>query len=100
MAAPAGSWRTSRKADHDHRSPNVAAPPRRVLHEAILEAALAELAEVGYATLTMERVAHGPKASKASVYSRWPSRIELVMDVFYHLMPDPAAPAGHRHPAR
>jgi AcrR family transcriptional regulator len=40
----------------------------------------------------MERVAARAKASKASVYSRWPSRIELVMDVFYHLMPDPAAP--------
>jgi AcrR family transcriptional regulator len=63
-----------------------------VLHQAILEAALAELAEVGYANLTMEGVAVRAKASKASVYSRWPSRIELVMDVFYHLMPDAAAP--------
>ncbi len=40
----------------------------------------------------MERVAARARASKASVYSRWPSRIELVMDVFYHLMPDPASP--------
>jgi AcrR family transcriptional regulator len=37
-------------------------------------------------------VAARARASKASVYSRWPSRIELVMDVFYHLMPDPASP--------
>jgi len=74
----------------DHRT-----QPRRrgpALQEAILDAARAELAEVGYANLTMERVAARAKASKASVYSRWPSRIELVMDVFYHLMPDPAAP--------
>src|SRR6187399_1252637 len=74
----------------DHRT-----QPRRrgpALQEAILDAARAELAEVGYANLTMERVAARAKASKASVYSRWPSRIELVMDVFYDLMPDPAAP--------
>lgn len=74
----------------DHRT----LPRRRgrVLHQAILDAALAELAEVGYANLTMERVAVRAKASKASVYGRWPSRIELVMDVFYHLIPDPASP--------
>ena len=75
----------------DHRT----RPRRRgqALQDAILDAALTELAEVGYANLTMERVAARAKASKASVYSRWPSRIELVMDVFYHLMPDPAVPA-------
>jgi AcrR family transcriptional regulator len=74
----------------DHRT-----QPRRrgqALQEAILDAARAELAEVGYPNLTMERVAARAKASKASVYSRWPSRIELVMDVFYDLMPDPASP--------
>ena len=75
----------------DHRT----LPRRRgrVLEEAILEAALAELAEGGYANLTMERVAARARASKASVYSRWPSRIELIMDVFYYLMPDPSSPA-------
>jgi len=74
----------------DHRT----LPRRRgrVLEEAILEAALAELAEGGYANLTMERVAARARASKASVYSRWPSRIELIMDVFYYLMPDPSSP--------
>jgi AcrR family transcriptional regulator len=75
----------------DHRT----RPRRRgqALQDAILDAALTELADVGYANLTMERVAARAKASKASVYSRWPSRIELVMDVFYHLMPDPSVPA-------
>jgi AcrR family transcriptional regulator len=74
----------------DHRT----LPRRRgsVLEEAILDAALAELTEVGYPNLTMERVAIRARASKASVYSRWPSRMELVMDVFYHLMPDPGSP--------
>lgn len=74
----------------DHRT----LPRRRgpVLAEAILEAAIAELTEGGYANLTMERVAIKARASKASVYSRWPTRMELVMDVFYHLMPDPTSP--------
>ena len=74
----------------DHRS----LPRRRgqVLEDAILEAAITELTEVGYANLTMERVAIRARASKASVYSRWPTRLELVMDAFYQLMPDPASP--------
>jgi AcrR family transcriptional regulator len=74
----------------DHRS----LPRRRgqVLEEAILEAAITELTEVGYANLTMERVAIRARASKASVYSRWPTRMELVMDAFYQLMADPASP--------
>jgi AcrR family transcriptional regulator len=74
----------------DHRS----LPRRRgpVLEEAILDAAITELTEVGYANLTMERVAIRARASKASVYSRWPTRMELVMDAFYQLMADPASP--------
>ncbi|MFC0861188.1 TetR/AcrR family transcriptional regulator [Sphaerimonospora cavernae] len=68
--------------------------PRRrgeVLNAAIYEATLEELAEIGYTGLTMERVAERAKASKASLYRRWPSRIELVMDAVYHTLPDPAS---------
>jgi AcrR family transcriptional regulator len=53
---------------------------------------LAELAEVGYARLSVERVAERAGASKASLYRRWPSKVELVMDAVYHLLPDPGAP--------
>ena len=60
-----------------------------VLNSAIFEATLAELAEVGYAKLTMERVAARSGASKASVYRRWPSRMELALDAVHHLAPDP-----------
>ena len=71
----------------DHRT----RPRRRgdVLNGAIFEATLDELAEVGYAKLTMERVAARAGASKASVYRRWPSRMELVLDAVHHLAPDP-----------
>jgi AcrR family transcriptional regulator len=71
----------------DHRT----LPRRRgdVLNSAIFEATLDELAEVGYAKLTMERVAARAGASKASVYRRWSSRMELVLDAVHHLAPDP-----------
>ncbi|MEX5721008.1 TetR/AcrR family transcriptional regulator [Geodermatophilus maliterrae] len=73
----------------DHRT----LPRRRgrALEDAILTATLAELAEVGYAGLTMERVADRASASKASVYRRWPSRIELVLDAVRSTLPDPAS---------
>lgn len=74
----------------DHRR----GPRRRgdALHTAIFAATLAELAEVGYAGLTMERVAERAAASKASVYRRWPSRMELALDAVRSLVPDPDAP--------
>jgi AcrR family transcriptional regulator len=77
-------------ADTDHRK----RPRRRgaALESAILDAVLAELAEVGYARLSVERVAERAGASKASLYRRWPSKVELVMDAVYHLLPDPASP--------
>jgi AcrR family transcriptional regulator len=73
----------------DHRT----RPRRRgdVLNSAIFEATLDELAEVGYAKLTMERVAARAGASKASVYRRWPSRMELALDAVRQLAPDPTS---------
>jgi AcrR family transcriptional regulator len=73
----------------DHRK----LPRRRgeALNEAIFQAVLDELAEVGYARLTMERVAERARAGKASIYRRWPSRVELVMDAVYHVLPDPSS---------
>jgi AcrR family transcriptional regulator len=63
-----------------------------VLEVAILDATLAELADIGYARLSVERVAERAGASKASLYRRWPGKVELVMDAVYHALPDPAAP--------
>jgi AcrR family transcriptional regulator len=73
----------------DHRT----RPRRRgdALNSAIHEATLDELAELGYAKLTIERVALRAGASKASVYRRWPSRMELALDAVHHLAPDPTA---------
>ena len=49
------------------------------LEQAILEAAWAELAEVGYTALTIEAVAKRAGTSKPVIYRRWPSRAHLVI---------------------
>jgi AcrR family transcriptional regulator len=69
----------------DHRK----SPRRRgdALMTAIFEATVAELAENGYAELSMERVASRARASKGSLYRRWPSRAELVGDAMQHQRP-------------
>ncbi|MFE3460035.1 TetR/AcrR family transcriptional regulator [Nocardiopsis aegyptia] len=71
----------------DHRK----RPRRRgdALIAAILHATVEELEERGYAALTMEGVAERARASKASLYRRWPTRAELVMDAVYSVIPDP-----------
>jgi AcrR family transcriptional regulator len=66
--------------------------PRRrgeELHAAIFAATLAELAEVGYSRLAMERVAARAGAGKVSLYRRWPSRAELVVAALRHQAGDP-----------
>jgi AcrR family transcriptional regulator len=62
----------------DHRK----GPRRRgeELESAILAATLAELAETGYAALTMERVAARARTSKTVLYRRWSGRAELVVE--------------------
>ncbi|MGH3769388.1 MAG: TetR/AcrR family transcriptional regulator [Pseudonocardiaceae bacterium] len=69
----------------DHRK----GPRRRgdALYAAIYEATFAELTAVGYAELKMEHVASRARASKGSLYRRWPSRAELVADAVYHTFP-------------
>ncbi len=47
---------------------------------AIREAALEVLASEGYDRLTIELVAQRAGAGKATVYRRWPSKVELVID--------------------
>jgi AcrR family transcriptional regulator len=46
----------------------------------ILDAALEVLAEAGYVGMTMDMVAERAKAGKATVYRRWPSKAELVLE--------------------
>ena len=46
----------------------------------ILEAALGSLVELGYDRLTFDAVAASAKASKATLYRRWPGKVDLVVD--------------------
>ena len=48
--------------------------------QAILEAAIDLLAEVGYEAMSIEGVAVRAKSSKATIYRRWPGKAELVAD--------------------
>jgi AcrR family transcriptional regulator len=55
--------------------------------EAIREAALELLAEVGYDRLTIDAVAERAGAGKATVYRRWGSKGDLVVDALADLEP-------------
>ena len=46
------------------------------LEDAILEAAYAELSEVGYSAFSVEGVAARARTGKASIYRRWPTKQE------------------------
>ena len=48
----------------------------------ILDATVALLASAGYERLTMDAVATAAKASKATLYRRWSTKADLVIDAF------------------
>ncbi len=53
-------------------------------HRKILDAALFEVSEHGYETLSMEAIANRAQVSKATVYRRWGSKAELMLDAMQH----------------
>lgn len=57
------------------------------LLNAIYAAVLDELAESGYAGLSIERVAERARTGKASIYRRWPTRLDLVLETLDHTLP-------------
>lgn len=60
-----------------HRAGSSRGPAREL---AICDAALALLAEVGYDRMSMDAVAARARASKATIYRRWPGKRELVLE--------------------
>lgn len=66
------------------------------LVDAIREAVLAELAAFGYDALSIERVAERARTGKASIYRRWPTKRDLVLDAVDSRLPSwgPAPDTG------
>ncbi|WP_247797779.1 TetR/AcrR family transcriptional regulator [Crossiella sp. S99.2] len=68
--------------------------------DALRKATLEVMAEVGYRALTMDAVAARAKAGKATIYRRWESKLELVIDTCNELVsrsvpePDTGSVAG------
>ena len=52
------------------------------LEDAIHDAVFVELSDVGYAGFTVEAVAARAKTGKASIYRRWGTKQDLVVDAF------------------
>jgi AcrR family transcriptional regulator len=60
-------------------------PRSEEAHQAILDATLASLAELGFSGLTVEGVATRAGVGKATIYRRWPSKLHLVIEAFSQL---------------
>src|SRR4051812_34018764 len=71
----------SRPSSPARRAPSGAATLRPAKTEAIRAAVLDELAEQGYARLSMEAVAKRAGVGKSALYRRWPSKQEMVLAV-------------------
>jgi len=74
------------------RAPGARSTRRRgaALEQAARDAVLMELAEVGYAALTMEQIGRRAGTGKAPLYRRWPTKEELILSALEHLpVPEP-----------
>lgn len=60
-------------------------PRSEEAHQAILDATLELLVEVGFSALTVEGVASRASVGKATIYRRWPSKLPLVVEAFGQL---------------
>ena len=62
----------------------------------ILEAALAELGEVGYGAFTIESVAARAGVGKSTIYRHWPEKLGLIADAFqtFHQQRGPDIASG------
>src|SRR4028119_1819367 len=66
--------------------------PRDPSRDGVIRAAIMRLlADVGYGALTMDAVAAEAGVGKATIYRRWRTKQDLVVDT----IPDPNPPAAH-----
>jgi AcrR family transcriptional regulator len=67
------------------------------LEQAIKDATIAELACGGYGSLTIESVAARAQTGKASIYRRWPTKQQLVVDALDGLLSGPLLSPAELH---
>ena len=82
--------RFNREARRRARGPG--RPRSRRADEAIREAALELLAELGYTGLSMDSLAEHARVSKATIYRRWPSKEEMVASLLDEFVGEVAVP--------
>jgi AcrR family transcriptional regulator len=70
----------STAAFNEGRVPQRGRPRDASRDDALRQAALEVMAEVGYRALTMDAVAARARAGKATIYRRWESKLDLVID--------------------
>jgi AcrR family transcriptional regulator len=76
-------------------APRRGRPRNAQAEQAILQATVALLAEVGFGQLSIEAVAARAGVGKPTIYRRWPSKAELVLDAVDRLAPPfPTADTG------
>ncbi|MEU8705312.1 TetR/AcrR family transcriptional regulator [Streptomyces sp. NPDC048565] len=79
------------------RPPSARPPgrPRAGVHTAVFAATLSTVQELGYARATVERIAAAAGVAKSTVYRRWPSKGELIVDCLLDAFgPAPLVGAG------
>jgi AcrR family transcriptional regulator len=69
----------------NENSSSAGRPRSEEAHQAILNATLELLVEVGFSALTVEGVASRAGVGKATIYRRWPSKLPLVVEAFGQL---------------
>src|SRR5687768_10063074 len=75
-----GGMAVSTAAFNEGRVPQRGRPRDASRDDALRQAALEVMAEVGYRALTMDAVAARARAGKATIYRRWESKLDLVID--------------------
>ncbi|MDQ7807897.1 TetR/AcrR family transcriptional regulator [Amycolatopsis sp. A133] len=72
--------------------------PRAGVHDVVFAATLRTVHDLGYARATVERIAAEAGIAKTTIYRRWPSKGELIvdclLDAFGPLPPSDGSPAG------
>ena len=72
--------------------------PRRVEVEgAVLAATVRLVAERGYAGTTLDQIARAAGVAKTTVYRRWPSKADLVLDALTDRLGEPPVPGSDGH---